>query len=608
MNTPIFDFVKAYSEKENHRLHMPGHKGQTLLGPEGLDITEIKGADSLYEAASVIAESEKNAAELFGSGRTFYSTEGSSQCIKAMLYLVTQGRTEGKRPVIIAARNAHRAFLSGAALLDIDICWLWPEGDESSLCSGDYSAEALENKINSVKQAGKNLCGVYVTSPDYLGKMLPLKEFSKICRGYDIPLMVDNAHGAYLHFLDTPKHPMDYYIDMCCDSAHKTLSALTGGAYLHISSTAAEKYQTNAKAAMLLFGSTSPSYLTLCSLDLCNKELDGDFSERLEKCCEETERTKKMLEAEGYVIYGDEPCKLTIDLRASGLDSEKIAEGLRKKHIEPEYVDRDYIVFMFSAYSNKKDYTALADALTKLKNKCKADTEAEQEASKAFFVNVHPTQEVSLKEAITSEFEIIKTEDSEGRIVSQPDFSCPPAVCICAPGERINREAKVLMEYYNHENVCVIKEKPSAIRKNTSELIAYVDGSFDASANKYSYGCVLLVETDKGNEEVVTKLSGSGEDPDVAKIRNVAGEMLGAMNAIKWAKSNGYHSVDIRYDYMGIEMWATGKWKANNEYTKSYARYMKQASRDIEIKYKKIAAHTGNTYNEMADKLAKGAL
>ncbi len=134
-------------------------------------------------------------------------------------------------------------------------------------------------------------------------------------------------------------------------------------------------------------------------------------------------------------------------------------------------------------------------------------------------------------------------------------------------------------------------------------LIAYVDGSFEPTKNKYAYGCVLI-EPDGS----VTELSGAGDNPDTAKIRNVAGEMLGAMNAVKWANAHGYKEIEIFYDYSGIEMWATGGWKAKNQYTKGYADYMKKASAVINIKFGKVAAHTGVKYNEMADKLAKAAL
>ena len=107
MNTPIADFVRAYAASGCARLHMPGRKGRSFLGCEALDVTEIAGADELYGAAGIIAESEKNAGALFGSGRTFYAAEGSSQCVRAMLALAVWSAPPGRRPVVLAARNAH---------------------------------------------------------------------------------------------------------------------------------------------------------------------------------------------------------------------------------------------------------------------------------------------------------------------------------------------------------------------------------------------------------------------------------------------------------------------------------------------------------------------
>ena len=135
------------------------------------------------------------------------------------------------------------------------------------------------------------------------------------------------------------------------------------------------------------------------------------------------------------------------------------------------------------------------------------------------------------------------------------------------------------------------------------QIIAYVDGSFEVTLGRYAYGCVIL----KPDGEIVRE-SGSGNNPESAALRNVTGEMLGAMNAVKWCIQNGYNAVDIRYDYMGIEMWATGGWKAKNSLTQSYAEYMQRNAQRVKITFKKIAAHTGDKYNEEADKLAKAAL
>lgn len=147
------------------------------------------------------------------------------------------------------------------------------------------------------------------------------------------------------------------------------------------------------------------------------------------------------------------------------------------------------------------------------------------------------------------------------------------------------------------------KEAAGVVEVPENMVIAYVDGSFEKSIGRYAFGCVLL--TPDGQE---IRESGSGSDPAGVAIRNVAGEMLGAMNAVKWAQENGYHAVEIRYDYEGVEKWVTGVWRAKTPLTSKYAVHMQEAGKKIQISFCKVAAHTGNHYNEEADQLAKSAL
>lgn len=140
-------------------------------------------------------------------------------------------------------------------------------------------------------------------------------------------------------------------------------------------------------------------------------------------------------------------------------------------------------------------------------------------------------------------------------------------------------------------------------KKEELRLIAYVDGSFDAAIGKYAFGCVIL--TPDGD---IIKESGNGDNPESLAIRNVAGEMLGAMTAVRWAIQNGYDNLELRYDYEGIEKWATGVWKAKNTLTQKYAEYMQRQQNHIKISFRKVKAHSGDYYNEEADKLAKEAL
>lgn len=134
-------------------------------------------------------------------------------------------------------------------------------------------------------------------------------------------------------------------------------------------------------------------------------------------------------------------------------------------------------------------------------------------------------------------------------------------------------------------------------------LLAYVDGSYNHDLQRYAFGCILL--TPEGKE---LRYSGSGNQPDSLAIRNVAGEMLGAMFAVRWAMRQGYRQIEIRYDYEGIEKWVTGAWKTKKELTRKYAGYMQRCGQRIAISFTKVDAHTGDHYNEEADRLAKKAL
>ncbi|MDE6917479.1 MAG: ribonuclease H family protein [Lachnospiraceae bacterium] len=143
----------------------------------------------------------------------------------------------------------------------------------------------------------------------------------------------------------------------------------------------------------------------------------------------------------------------------------------------------------------------------------------------------------------------------------------------------------------------------AAANADADQIVAYVDGSFHKDLKKYSFGCILI-KPDGG----IVRESGNGSDPESLALRNVTGEMLGAMFAVKWCEVNGYAAVKICYDYMGIEMWATGGWKTNNSLTQKYAAFMRERAGRMHISFQKIAAHTGDKYNEEADRLAKAAL
>ena len=191
MNTPILDFVNRYKQSNPIRFHMPAHKGE-IQGTQ-MDITEIDGADSLFDAKGIIDQSEKNLSALYNTNFSVYSTEGSTLAIKTMIALIcAYANDKGQRPLILATRNAHSSFLYGVGLLDVDVEWII-EQNACFLCS-KVDEIIVEKKLKAMQVLPTAL---YLTCPDYLGNMLPIEKIAKVCQKYGVLLAVDNAHGAY---------------------------------------------------------------------------------------------------------------------------------------------------------------------------------------------------------------------------------------------------------------------------------------------------------------------------------------------------------------------------------------------------------------------------
>ena len=422
---------------------MPGHKGKSFLGLESRDITEIHGAGNLYDYEGIIAESEQNATELFGSGHTFYSAGGSSQSIRAMLYLALL-KAKSEKPVVVAARNVHKAFIYAAAMLDFDVCWLYPTGDMRSLCSCEITAEALESTLKKLPEAP---AAVYITSPDYLGGQADIQALAAVCHKYETLLLVDNAHGAYLKFLEKSGHPLDMGADMCCDSAHKTLPVLTGGAYLHISKNADTDFCENAKAALEMFGSTSPSYLIMTSLDLCNRYIAEGYREKLAKATGRCESFKKTLRENGWKVEETDPLRITV-ASPDGVTGYALAEKLREHKAECEFADPDYLVLMVTAENSEEDFLRAERAF---------GINTGSYFEKAPFEKVCGEKKISVRKALMLPKETVPAKAAAGRICRSAGVGCPPAIPIAVPGEIIDEKAIKLFEYYGIEyiDVCI---------------------------------------------------------------------------------------------------------------------------------------------------------
>jgi len=439
VKTPVSDFLNDYVKENRVRCHTPGGKGQ--IYPH--DITEINGAGSLYESAGIIAESERIAAGLFGAAKTLYSCSGSTMAIQAMLALVKTGSNIKKR--IAAFRYAHRSFVSAAALLDFDIDWIYPD----EFMSAKINPEAVRQIVNPGTAA------VFVNSIDYYGGECDINATARACGHtgtagvFKPPLLVDNAHGAYLAFTD--KHPIMLGAAMTADSTHKTLPALTGAAYLHIND---ERFTGNAKAMTALFGTSSPSYLILESLDLCNSYIAEQKEKGRPEAFGFITELKKSLSEAGFPLRESDLLRITVDARACGYTGFGFADKLRKSGkngVECEYADENYTVLLFSAITNKNDIEAVKAAFYKIPLK--------KPINKETYPILRPRRVTSVRESLFApdkDCAFLPVKSSVGRICAGITAPCPPGVPLVMPGEEIGTEEAETLERFGVREMRVL--------------------------------------------------------------------------------------------------------------------------------------------------------
>lgn len=426
MKTPISDFLDDYSKKDMLRLHMPGHNGESPR-----DITEIAGADSLYETDSsggVIAQSEAIAARLFGAERTCYSAGGSTLAIQTALALL---KAKGCNK-IAAGRCSHRSLVSAAALLDLDMIWLYP---------GEYPTA----NVDCSRQALSGADALFLTNVDYYGGTCHVPEDP------GIPVVCDNAHGAYLRFVSKAAfgqeylHPMEFSFPVIsAESAHKTLPTLTGAAYLHFSK---GTDFSRAKEMAALFGSSSPSYLILDSLDKFNDRIASD-PDCVNRACASVSHLKKDLAAFGFTLRNSDHLRITLNARAWGWRGFDMAAQLRARGVECEMADENYIVLLFSAITTPDDCQRAFTALTLISRRAPAPL--------IVYPVVRPKKELSIREAVFSPQRTVPLENAVGEVCSGIQSPCPPCIPVVMPGERIDEQTAQALRMYGVRSISVI--------------------------------------------------------------------------------------------------------------------------------------------------------
>lgn len=425
--TPLYDALLRHRELGRASFHTPGHKNNPSALPQdllSLDFTELPDTDSLFEADGPILEAERLAAKLFGAARTCISAGGCTLGIQAMFRLAAPNGGE-----VICSRVVHRSAVNTMALLDLQPVWAMP-GELISAIHSHPGAKA-----------------VYVTSPNYYGELLDIPAIARACREHDIPLLVDNAHGAHLMFTEPRLHPLALGASMTACSAHKTLNVLTGGAWLNI---ADSRFAEGAKDAMALFGSTSPNYAVMASLDLARAWLEthrGEYAGLQKRAAEIKEAAK----AHGIALPAGltDPTRITLNTGSIGMSGASAAGIFRGAGVEPEYADGTHVVLIATPFNTEADFTRLADAIDVLPVRDPLPETAS--------LPLLPPVKTSLRTAVFAPAHAVALNDAVGKIAAEAACPCPPGVPVVMPGEEVTKEAIDFLQGYGFFTIKVLK-------------------------------------------------------------------------------------------------------------------------------------------------------
>ncbi len=443
----IYKAIKKYNLLNRSSFHTPGHKNNILLKQYldlEMDITELPDTDDLYDPTSFINTSESKATKFYGTKKTLFSTGGNTLCVQTMLKLVCTEKVNH----IIFVRNIHRSVINTMALLNIIPHFIMPQ----KYLDPSLPYYINPNDILNILKENKNIKAVFLTSPDYYGDILNIEEISCVCKKFNVPLLVDNAHGSHLICIDKNLHPINQGASLVADSIHKTLPALTGSALLHIMD---EKFLPNTKYSMSIFGSTSPSFLILSSIDVCIDWIINHSYKEFKNFIQKITVIKK-ISGQKNILHKSkfsDPARITLNTSNIGYTGDEFRKYLHKYKVEPEHCDKYYSIFIPSPFNKDIDFQRLKNAILNLIPK----KEIPESKKNEYYIRLPENTNYTVRDAIFSKSETVHVNSSIGKYVSKTIAPCPPGIPLLIPGEKIRKEEQSLLINCGINKVDVIK-------------------------------------------------------------------------------------------------------------------------------------------------------
>lgn len=472
-STPLFDALKKYIDDNVIPFHVPGHKhgkgipeltsyvGEQILK---MDVNGMKDLDYFNNPTGVINEAEKLFAHLFSAKKAFFLVNGTTSGIQAMIMSVCKPGDE-----IILPRNAHTSAVSGIILSGAIPVYVEPEiSEELGIANG-----VTVDKIKETIESHPNAKAVFLINPTYYGFTSDVKTIVEIAHKYNMFVLVDEAHGAHMHFHeDFPLTAMAQGADMCALSMHKTGGSLTQSSALLIgdSNISSDKV----RQVLNLIYTSSASYLLMCSLDIARKQMAIKGRELLEEVLQMVRWARDEINkidgvyGFGKDLIGNPGCidfdetKLGINVRKLGYTGYEMESKLRNEYnIQIELADLNNILAIVSIGDSIENLKALVDSLKDIS--CKSHI---KDYNRINFLPKYSKVVISPREAYYMDKKLVKLSDSEGKIASEMVMAYPPGIPVICIGELITKE---IIDYIN-----ILKNEKCELQGTSDPSVNYI--------------------------------------------------------------------------------------------------------------------------------------
>jgi lysine decarboxylase len=458
---PIIEGLKKYADEGNIRLHMPGHKGNSILLdlakliPE-IDVTEIEGTDNLHNPSSIILESEKLSAKTFKGKATFYSVNGTT----AGIYSAIMASTKPGDKILIQ-RNSHKSVYNAAILGRLKPVYIYPNyRDEDKVPTG-INPEDIDKFLAN----DNDIKAVVITYPSYYGICSNIKGISDVVHKYNKILIVDEAHGSHLVFSDKlPISALEAGADIVIQSTHKTLPAFTQSSMIHVGTNRVDIEKL--KTMLSVHQTTSPSYILMASLDFARAYMEREGKYKLNSLIDRIKKwTSYLKEIKGVKVFNKDNIKdnnfydfditkIMISLTDINITGKKLERILREDYgIQIEMSDNYYGLALTTVLDDEKNIERLVKAVEDITKK---QAYRGNEINELSMINIKPDIKLSLYEAFNRQSLIEELENCEGKISAGFIIPYPPGIPILCPGEVITAEIIEYIEFLRDNNIEIL--------------------------------------------------------------------------------------------------------------------------------------------------------